>query len=41
MHARSAPAQINVFVVTAFEYIYLAFTSLVIVVEPSTLRCYR
>ena len=34
-------AQINVFVLTAFEYIYLAFTSLVIVVELCTLLCYQ
>ena len=33
-------AQVNVFVLTAFEYSYLAFTSLVIVVELCTLLCY-
>ena len=35
------PAQVNVFVLTAFEYSYLAFTSLVIVVELCTLLCYE
>ena len=34
-------AQVNVFVFTAFEYSYLAFTSLVIVVELCTLPCYE
>ena len=34
-------AQVNVFVLTAFEYSYLAFTSLVIVVELCTLHCYE
>ena len=34
-------AQVNVFVLTAFEYSYLAFSSLVVVVEPSTLLCYE
>ena len=32
---------VNVFVLTAFEYSYLAFTSLVIVVELCTLLCYE
>ena len=34
-------AQVNVFVLTAFEYSYLAFTSLVIVVELCSLLCYE
>ena len=34
-------AQVNVFVLTAFEYSYLAFTCLVIVVELCTLLCYE
>ena len=34
-------AQVNVFVFTAFEYSYLAFTSLVIVVELCILLCYE
>ena len=34
-------AQINVFVLTAYEYSYLAFTSLVFVVELCTLLCYE
>ena len=34
-------AQANVFVLTAFEYSYLAFTSLVIVVEFCSLLCYE
>ena len=34
-------AQVNVFVLTAFEYSYLALTSLVIVVELCTLLCYE
>ena len=33
-------AQVNVFVLTAFEYSYLAFTTLVIVVELCTLLYY-
>ena len=33
--------QVNVFVLTAFEYSYFAFTSLVIVVELCTLLCYE
>ena len=34
-------AQVNVFVFTAFECSYLAFTSVVIVVELCTLLCYE
>ena len=34
-------AQVNVFVLKAFEYSYLAFTSLVVVVELCTLLCYE
>ena len=34
-------ARVNVFVLTAFEYSYLVFTSLVIVVERCTLLCYE
>ena len=34
-------AQVNVFVFTAFEYSYLAFASLVIVVELCILLCYE
>ena len=34
-------AQVNIFVLTASEYSYLAFTSLVIVVELCTLLCYE
>ena len=34
-------AQVNVFVLMAFEYSYLAFASLVIVVELCTLLCYE
>ena len=34
-------AQANVFDLTAFVYIYFAFTSLVIVVELCTLLCYE
>ena len=34
-------AQVNVFVLTAFEYSYLPFASLVIVVELCTLLCYE
>ena len=34
-------AQVNVFVLTAFQYSYLAFTSLVIVAELCTLLCYE
>ena len=34
-------AQVNVFVLTAFEYSYLAFTSLVVVVELSTFLFYE
>lgn len=34
-------AQVNVFLFTAFEYSYLAFTSLVIVVELCTLLCHE
>ena len=44
MPPRSAPAyqaQVNVFVLTAFECSYLAFTSLVVVVELSTFLCYE
>ena len=49
MPSRSAPAyqfqftqaRVNVFVLAAFEYSYLAFTSLVIVVELCTLLCYE
>ena len=47
MPSRSPPAyfqftqaQFNVFVLTAFEYSYLAFTSLVMAVELCTLLCY-
>ena len=45
MPLQSAPAYFNslklVFVLTAFEYSHLAFTSLVIVVELCTLLCYE
>ena len=45
MPSQSAPAYFNslklVFVLTAFEYSHLAFTSLVIVVELCTLLCYE
>ena len=34
-------AQVNVFVLTAFEYSYLVFTSFVLVVELCTLLCYE
>ena len=34
-------AQVNVFVLTAFEYSYLVFTTLVIVVELCSLLCYE
>ena len=34
-------AQVNLFVLAAFEYGYLVFTSLVIVVELCTLLCYE
>ena len=34
-------AQVNVFVLTAFEYSYLAFSSLDIVVGLCTLLCYE
>ena len=34
-------AQVNVFVLVAFEYSYLTFTSLVIVAELCTLLCYE
>ena len=34
-------AQVNVLVLTAFEYSYLAFTCLVIVVVLCTLLCYE
>ena len=33
--------QVNVFVLTAFEYSYLAFTCLVIVAELCTLLCFE
>ena len=34
-------AQVNDFVLTAFEYSYLAFTSLVIIVELCTSLCFE
>ena len=39
--SKFTPAQVNVFVLTAFEYSYLAFTRLVIVVELCILLCYE
>ena len=40
-HSEPGLPMVDVFVLTAFEYSYLAFTSLVIAVELCTLLCYE